>query len=1296
MSRATPALVTFNRGRISKLGLARVDLDRTRLSAEIQTNFVPRTLGSMMLRPGTEYIGTINNSSTAIFIPFVKSNQDTALIELTAATRIWIPSTAVAAGLDVLTRDGSTAVITGGTFTSTSLSGWTDSDESGAVSEWFTGNYMSLVGTRYARAIRRQTVTSSAGTLGLKTIVNRGRVTFKVGSSAAGDDYFSEAILRPGIYSFAIASTGDFFIELSGNTEYRSLVESVAIESSGDMSLASTWASSDLSILRWDQSADVVFVAAFGYPQKRIERYSTDSWGMAEYDPQDGPFRVPNQTNKRLTPSALSGDITLASDQPLFNSNHVGALFRITSIGQSVAVTPAGTDQWSDPIRVSGVDETRIFDILIGSTFDATMRVQRSVGEVGSWVNVSGLSWTSTIDTAHDDGLDNQIVFYRIGVGSTFVSGAEATLTYASGGITGVAKINAVSASTESSARVLNNLGSTQATELWEEGDWSTLRGFPSAVRLHEGRLWQAGKAKIWGSVSDAYESFDPGVVGDSGAINRSIGTGPVDDIQWIESMGRLIVGTDDRELQAKTSSLEEPLTPTNFSLRDVSSQGSAPIQAVKLDKRLLFVQKAGVRVMETGYNGQTLDYETGDRSQLIPEIGEPGLSRLAVQRQPDTRVHCVRGATDGTVGLLVSDPAENVAAWVDIESSGGVNGIIEEVVVLPSPGEDAVYYMVKREIDGSTVRYLERWSQEWDGRGDGRGARGYFQIVGGSAGSANQITSITVDGDEILAAPVTWATSNEVTAEWLKTIIGQYYKFPPGPDITSKDISAENTHPTGLSFSSDRTKMYSNQSSGASDKLWEYDLSVPGDVNSAIYNGVFFDYDGGVSWQSEKVSGGDGVNIFGFDDARGHTWNADGTKLYFGDVTFNTVYQVDLSSAWDLSSATHVYGSRYRATGIDPISIDFNNDGTKLYILDNDGAGTISQHTLETAYIIASASGDGITFGTETAKGASTVATRAFFAANGHQFFVIDNTFGAAVIDQFTMTEQWDLSTAVYDEVSFSVESVAADPEAMFIDASGNSLYVADRDTDTVYQWDFSITLYTATGSGATVELAALPGSGSDGNGREVIITTTGDMAVDGNVFILSDGYSNIGISGRVARNRMADSHVTSDSSDATTLVVGGEHLVGANVVLWGNGKDLGSYTVSSTGTFTASEASTGFVFGLPYSGIYKSAKLAYAAEAGTALTQKKKVNHVGLVLADVHPQGLQYGQSTDRLDPMPLVEKGAVISTDDMNQTYDEASIEFPGEWDTDSRIVLLAQAPRPVTVLGAVIQMETKEKT
>ena len=83
MARDRPALVTFNRGRISRLGLARTDLDRTRLSAETQTNWMPRTLGSMMLRPGFGFLHSTKDDNACRQIPFVRAKDDTALLEIT-------------------------------------------------------------------------------------------------------------------------------------------------------------------------------------------------------------------------------------------------------------------------------------------------------------------------------------------------------------------------------------------------------------------------------------------------------------------------------------------------------------------------------------------------------------------------------------------------------------------------------------------------------------------------------------------------------------------------------------------------------------------------------------------------------------------------------------------------------------------------------------------------------------------------------------------------------------------------------------------------------------------------------------------------------------------------------------------------------------------------------------------------------------------------------------------------------------------------------------------------------------
>ena len=75
-------LLSVNRGVISSRGLARIDLERMAMSADIQSNFIPRVLGSMMLRPGMEFIDTSRSNNVARNMPFVFGEDDTALIEL--------------------------------------------------------------------------------------------------------------------------------------------------------------------------------------------------------------------------------------------------------------------------------------------------------------------------------------------------------------------------------------------------------------------------------------------------------------------------------------------------------------------------------------------------------------------------------------------------------------------------------------------------------------------------------------------------------------------------------------------------------------------------------------------------------------------------------------------------------------------------------------------------------------------------------------------------------------------------------------------------------------------------------------------------------------------------------------------------------------------------------------------------------------------------------------------------------------------------------------------------------------
>lgn len=712
MGSVDTTLQAFNRGRISPLALARTDFKRTALSADVQTNWMSRALGSMMLRPGLGYTGATRSNLQSVSLPFVFSIDDTARLELTdLALRVWVDDALV-------TRPAVTSAITNGTF-GTDLTGWSDQDSGSAVSSWLTGGYLSLVGTGTASAKRRQQVTVTGGNIGVRhaldIAISRGPVLIRVGSTAGGDEYVSEATLLTGNHSLAFTPAGDFYVDLFSFTEAASLVDSIAVAAAGVMAITTTWAASDLPALRWDQSGDVMFVACSGQRQRRIERRAVDSWSVVVYQSDDGPFMVENVGPVTIAPSDTSGDITLTASESLFRASQIGTLFKLVQSGQAQEVSVTASDQWSEPIRVTGIDGTRVFAVIITGTWVGTVTLQYSVANPGDWVDAASGSFTTNAAISYDDTLDNQIIYYRIGMKSgAFVSGtADCLLSYSSGSQTGIARVIAYTSPTVVDAAVLSNFGSTGATSDWSESYWSAHRGFPSAVCLYEGRLWWSGKDRVWGSISDDFSGFDDAFVGDAGPISRSIGSGPVDRVGWLLPMQRMLLGGEGKIYSARSTSLDEPLTGLNFNIKGISTQGTAQINGVVVDTSGVFVQRSGIRIFEAAYDPGSYDYVVSELTQLIPEIGEPGLVKIVIQHQPEKRMHCVR--TDGTVAVMVYDRQEEVTCWIDIEAPGG---LIEDAVVLPGTGEDQVYYTIKRTIDGGTVRYHEKWAPEDECRG--------------------------------------------------------------------------------------------------------------------------------------------------------------------------------------------------------------------------------------------------------------------------------------------------------------------------------------------------------------------------------------------------------------------------------------------------------------------------------------------------------------------------------------------------------------------------------------------------
>jgi hypothetical protein len=719
-------LFALNGGEVSPLAMGRVDLTRMRISGETCLNVIPRVIGPMQGRPGTAFLGATTGQNPARNIPFVFSADDTALIELSnLAMRVRVN------GSFVSREDVATTVINGDFSSAT---GWTTTTTNGGVSSIAGGKLTLQTPDRGGTALCKRSVSVDAGEVdiehALEIDIERGPVTLRVGTTDGGDDLIRETPLRTGFHSLAFTpGVTTFYVRLSAESEATRVVDSIQIAGSGTMTLTTIWTEADLFSLRYDQSGDVIYITSSNGDRapKRIERRGISSWSITDYDFGRGPFR--GKTGEiTLTPSSRTGNGTLTASSAFFTAGHVGCVFRIGHERTTVSSGLAGDGRFTDEIEISGA---AAYVIGTGTGSAATGEREITVNVTGSYVGTvtvmttedDGVTWRETKDYPADNAVSNDklspgylntIVKVKAGFRSgNYTSGtADITIDYGGGGGDGYVLIKEVNSSTSATYEVVRRLHDVQETDDWEEGQFSTLRGHPTAVGLFEGRLWWGSDDKIFGSESDGFDSFDLTEEGDAGPIIRTVATGPVNSVRWLLGLARLCIGTSGAEPVGRSSSFDEPITPTNFSIKDASTQGSADIQAVKVDKSGIFIQRSGKRAYRLAYSVEDQDYAGVELTRFHPTILKENVKIMAVQRQPDTRIWFV--LDDGTAAVLTFEPGEDVLSWWRLTT----DGLIEDVAVLPNVEDDDVYFVVKRTVNGSDNRYVEKLAYDQQAEG--------------------------------------------------------------------------------------------------------------------------------------------------------------------------------------------------------------------------------------------------------------------------------------------------------------------------------------------------------------------------------------------------------------------------------------------------------------------------------------------------------------------------------------------------------------------------------------------------
>ena len=261
---------------------------------------------------------------------------------------------------------------------------------------------------------------------------------------------------------------------------------------------------------------------------------------------------------------------------------------------------------------------------------------------------------------------------------------------------------------------------------------------------------------------------------------------------------------------------------------------------------------------------------------------------------------------------------------------------------------------------------------------------------------------------------------------------------------VDSFSVANEEDEPRGLTFNNDGTRMY--VTGWAGDDVNEYRLTTPFDVSTATF-----------------------VQTNGFtinSDPRDVKFNPDGTRMFvLGRGTIDRVFQLTLTTPFDISTAVagndNIVTFNTNAQETSSNGLAFNLDGTRMFIV-GENSDFVNEYTLTTGFDISTATyaGDDERFFVRNEEGSPLDID---FNGDGSRMYIVG--WGGNDITEYTLTTRFDVSTAVAGN-AFSVATEDTDPAALAFSGDGTKMFVIGDVGNDINEYDLSCFYGVITGN--------------------------------------------------------------------------------------------------------------------------------------------------------------------------------------------------------------------------------------
>jgi hypothetical protein len=488
----------------------------------------------------------------------------------------------------------------------------------------------------------------------------------------------------------------------------------------------------DLPNIRYVQSADVLYIVDGRHRPQQLKRYANDNWSIEALNFKNGPFMKENDTDDTLTISSYNGStgkvgdtVTVTSSSNMFTSSDVGRLINIRYVMEAKTISKGREDPAVEGVMSNTWDVDGQFEI-IGS-FDGSsaenmalaVDIQYSVDGGSTWqvfdsfLNMHAqnrVKITGELNSEDYNDTTPKIRLYATGDINWF----SWILKYSRQELNGILEITQYISPKQVRCKVKRKCFYLNTpTKKWSLGAWGDVPGWPAVITFHQDRLTlgrtPTSPFDIWQSVTGDYNNFgisEPVEADDS--VKIPIRSRSLDEIQGLISLKDLIVLTTGGEWRITGSAEGNAITPDSMYISSQGYRGSHPIEPIISGASVLFVQKFGKRVRDLAYSFESDGYDSVDLSIFATHLFDDyTIVDWCYQQEPWSVLWVVR--SDGKLLGLTYMKEQEVWAW----HMHDVGGIVESISSAPGLTEDEVYMIVKRNINGSDVRYVEKLSSK-------------------------------------------------------------------------------------------------------------------------------------------------------------------------------------------------------------------------------------------------------------------------------------------------------------------------------------------------------------------------------------------------------------------------------------------------------------------------------------------------------------------------------------------------------------------------------------------------------